>query len=641
MVVTTLPVKPIISSDDLYLFNEGNHAHLYRILGAHPLIQAGQQVGYHFAVWAPNARQVSVVGDFNSWDPRCHPLQPLAVSGIWSGFIPHLPAGSLYKYHIVSHHHVQHDKADPFAFYQEQSPATASITWQNKYIWHDQRWMQTRSQHCNQQQPLCIYEVHLGSWRRVPEQNNRSLTYREIAPLLAAYVKAMGFTHVELLPIMEHPYYGSWGYQTTGYFAPTSRYGTPDDFRFLIDTLHQNDIGVILDWVPSHFPTDQHGLANFDGTCLYEHADPRNGFHPDWKSAIFNYGRHEVRSFLFSSALFWLEEFHADGLRVDAVASMLYLDYSRQPGEWLPNQFGGRENLAAIDFLRQLNEKIDHHHPDVQVIAEESTAWGMVSRPTHAGGLGFGYKWDMGWMHDTLNYLRREPIFRNYHHNQLTFRMLYAFTENFVLPLSHDEVVHGKGSLLSKMPGDDWQKFANNRLLFGYQYAQPGKKLLFMGGEFGQWQEWSHEHSLEWHLTQYDAHQGIQRWVQTLNRLYRTEFALHTHDTENHGFAWIDCDNSGQSIISFLRYSPNRQEIILIIANFTPTTYHQYQIGVPHGGEWREIANSDAAVFGGSGQVNQKKLLASNHHQHHRSHSLTLTIPPLGIIFLKPIAEKI
>lgn len=636
MMLSSTLKKSIISSEDIYLFNEGNHTRLYRFMGAHPLIQKDQLIGFHFAVWAPNAEHVFLMGDFNGWNPHSHALHPLESSGIWTGWVPNLPKGALYKYKIISHQGTQLEKADPFAFYSEQFPGTASIAWQHHYAWRDQEWMKNRSHEGHYQKPFSIYEVHLGSWRRVPEEDNRYLSYREIAPQLATYVKEMGFTHVEFLPVMEHPFYGSWGYQTTGYFAPTSRYGSPEDFMFLIDTLHQNNIGVILDWVPSHFPTDAHGLASFDGTHLYEHADPRHGFHPDWKSAIFNYGRHEVRSFLFSSALFWLDLFHADGLRVDAVASMLYLDYSRKPGEWLPNSFGGRENIEAISTLRQLNEKIHEHYPDVQMIAEESTAWGMVSKPTYAGGLGFHYKWDMGWMHDSLDYFKHDPIYRNYHHNQLTFRMLYAFSENFLLPLSHDEVVHGKGSLLAKMPGDDWQKFANCRLLLGYQYAQPGKKLLFMGAELGQWQEWNHDSSLEWHLLQYEPHQGLQRWVQKLNQLFRQESALYSLDTEPLGFEWIDCNNFNQSILSLLRKSTDGGSL-LIIANFTPMTHHQYQVGSPTHGHWQEIANSDDKSFGGSGQINSGSLVAQHIPLHNRPFSLSLTIPPLGILFLKPV----
>ena len=489
------------------------------------------QSGTYFAVWAPDARKVSVIGDFNGWNRTSHPLQPRGQSGIWEGFVPGVGKGALYKYHIKSRYRgYKVDKADPFGFYHETPPKTASIVWDIGYNWGDKEWLEKRHGHNALDAPMAIYEVHLGSWRRVPEEDNRPLTYRELAPQLAEYVKQMGFTHVEFLPVMEHPFFGSWGYQTTGYFAPTSRYGTPQDFMFLIDYLHQHDIGVILDWVPSHFPTDEHGLGFFDGTHLYEHAYPQKGFHPDWSSYIFNYGRNEVQSFLLSSALFWLDKYHVDGLRVDAVASMLYLDYSRKNGEWMPNKYGGRENLEAIAFLRRFNEEVYKNYPDVQTIAEESTAWPMVSRPTYVGGLGFGMKWDMGWMHDTLEYITKDPIYRKYHHNELTFRMLYAFTENFVLPLSHDEVVHGKGSLLGKMPGDDWQKFANLRLLLGYMYAQPGKKLLFMGAELGQWQEWHHDESLDWHLLEYQRHAGIKKWVEDLNRLYRSEPALYELD---------------------------------------------------------------------------------------------------------------
>ncbi len=476
-----------------------------RNLGAH-IINTNGTEGTYFAVWAPNAEQVSVIGDFNGWNNQSHPLQPREQSGIWEGFIPGVGKGAIYKYHIASKYNgYQVDKADPLAFYAEKPPRTASIVWDLDYDWSDQKWMAQRHNPNSLNSPISIYEVHLGSWMCVPEENNRPLTYREIAPKLAEYVTKLGFTHVEFMPVMEHPFNGSWGYQITGYFAPTSRYGTPQDFMYLVDYLHRYGIGVILDWVPSHFPTDEHGLGYFDGTHLYEHADPRRGFHPDWDSLIYNYGRNEVQAFLISSALFWLDKYHADGLRVDGVASMLYLDYSRKEGEWIPNKYGGRENLEALAFLKNLNEQVYKNYPDVQTIAEESTAWPMVSRPTYVGGLGFGMKWDMGWMHDTLDYMSKDPIFRKYHHNELTFRMLYAFTENFVLPLSHDEVVHGKGSLIGKMPGDDEQKFANLRLLFGYMYAQPGKKLLFMGGEFGQWREWNHDESLDWHLLDYSS----------------------------------------------------------------------------------------------------------------------------------------
>jgi 1,4-alpha-glucan branching enzyme len=504
----------LLTDQDLYLFNEGRHYRAYDKLGAHLTTRSGE-AGVCFSVWAPNAREVTVIGSFNGWNPDAHPLQARGSSGIWEGFVPGVTKGAAYKFHIVSLHHGHVvDKADPFGMWHEKPPRTASVVWDLEYQWADQNWMQNRQARNSLQAPISIYEVHLGSWMRVPEEHNRRLTYREIAPRLADYVRQMHFTHVQLLPVMEHPFYGSWGYQTTGYFAPTARYGTPQDFMYLVDYLHQHGIAVILDWVPSHFPSDAHGLAYFDGTHLFEHSDSRQGFHPDWKTLIFNYGRNEVRSFLLSSAMFWLDKYHADGLRVDAVASMLYLDYSRKEGEWLPNRYGGRENLEAIDFLRQLNQEVYKEYPGIQTIAEESTSWPMVSRPIYLGGLGFGLKWDMGWMHDTLKYFAHDPIHRKYHHNQLTFRMLYGFTENFVLPLSHDEVVHGKGSLIQKMAGDEWQKFANLRLLFGYMYAQPGKKLLFMGDEFGQMREWTHDGSLEWNVLQYPLHQGLRNWVE-------------------------------------------------------------------------------------------------------------------------------
>jgi len=626
----------LLSADDLYLFNEGSHLRLYEHLGAHPMV-VGDVPGTYFAVWAPNAERVAVIGDFNDWDPTRHLLRPREQSGIWEGFIPGVGHGALYKYHIVSHYHgYEVDKADPFAFFAEVPPKTASIVWDLDYTWGDQEWMTTRGARNALDAPIAIYEVHLGSWMRVPEEGNRSLSYRELAPRLADYVTRMGFTHVEFLPVMEHPFFGSWGYQITGYFAPSSRYGTPQDFMFLVDYLHQHGIGVILDWVPSHFPTDDFGLAFFDGTHLYEHADPRKGFHPDWNSYIFNYGRNEVRSFLLSNALFWLDRYHVDGLRVDAVASMLYLDYSRKPGEWIPNEHGGRENLEAISLLRRLNEEVYRHYPDVQTIAEESTAWPMVSRPTYVGGLGFGMKWDMGWMHDTLSYMARDPIHRRYHHHELTFRMIYAFTENFVLPLSHDEVTHGKGSLLGKMPGDDWQKFANLRLLLAYMWAQPGKKLLFMGGEFGQWQEWNHDASVQWDLLQYAPHQGIQRLVEDLNRLYRELPALHERDFDPEGFAWIDANDAEQSVVTFLRRGRAEGNEIVAAFNFTPVPRHNYIIGVPHLGRWREILNSDATVYGGSGQGNLGGVTANPVPSHGYTQSITITIPPLGAVFFTP-----
>ncbi|WP_038040333.1 1,4-alpha-glucan branching protein GlgB [Thermorudis peleae] len=627
--------QSLLTDDDLYLFNEGSWLRAYEKLGAHP-VQLGDETGVYFAVWAPNAREVSVIGDFNGWKPGVHPLAPRGNSGIWEGFLPGVGVGARYKYHIVSHYNnYRVDKADPYGVFHETPPRTASIVWDLSYEWHDQQWMAQRRQRNALDAPMLIYEVHLGSWMRVPEEGNRWLTYRELAPKLAEHVQRLGFTHVEFLPIMEHPFYGSWGYQITGYFAPTSRYGTPQDFMYLIDYLHQQGIGVILDWVPSHFPTDEHGLIYFDGTHLYEHADPRRGFHPDWHSAIFNYGRHEVRTFLLSSAIFWLDRYHADGLRVDAVASMLYLDYSRKPGEWIPNEYGGRENLEAIAFLRRLNEEIYRLYPDVQTIAEESTAWPMVSRPTYLGGLGFGMKWDMGWMHDTLHYLHYDPIYRKYHHTLLTFRMLYAFTENFVLPLSHDEVVHGKGSLLSKMPGDDWQKFANLRLLYGYQYTQPGKKLLFMGAEIGQWAEWNHDTSLDWHLLQYAPHQGIHRWLEDLNRLVRTEPALYEQDFSPTGFEWIDPNDADNSVLSYLRRGRAEGSELLIVCNFTPVPRQNYRVGVPRLGFWREVLNSDASIYGGSGWGNFGGVEATPVPWHGRPYSVNLTLPPLAMVIFK------
>lgn len=625
----------LLSQDDLYLFNEGSHIRLYEKLGAHPATVDGED-GTYFAVWAPNAEQVYVIGDFNGWQKKGFKLRACGSSGIWEGFIPGLARGSLYKYHIASRvRRYRVEKADPFASYCEIPPRTASVVWDLSYDWNDSEWMRERKHKNALDAPIAIYEMQLGSWMCVPEDNNRPLTYRELAPKLADYIIQMGFTHVELMPVMEHPFGGSWGYQVTGYFAPTSRYGTPQDFMYLVDYLHQHNIGVILDWVPSHFPTDTHGLGFFDGTHLYEHADVRKGFHPDWKSHIFNYGRHEVRSFLLSSALFWLDKYHVDGLRVDGVASMLYLDYSRKKGEWIPNQFGGRENLEAVSLLRRFNEEVYKNFPDVQTIAEESTDWAMVSRPTYIGGLGFGMKWDMGWMHDTLDYITKDPIHRKYHHNKLTFRMLYAFSENFVLPLSHDEVVHGKASLLSKMPGDDWQKFANLRLLFSYMFTQPGKKLLFMGDEFGQWREWNHETSLDWHLLQYDRHQALQKLVGDLAHLYRSEPALHELDFEWKGFDWIDCNDSLGSVLSYLRRGKSSDDIILVGCNFTPIPRNQYRIGVPRGGYWQEILNSDADSYWGSGLGNKGGLQAENTPYHGQPFSLNITLPPLAAVIFK------
>jgi 1,4-alpha-glucan branching enzyme len=625
----------LLSGDDLYLFNQGSHFRLYTKLGARPL-DLGGEAGTYFAVWAPDAERVSVVGDFNGWDYRSHPLRPRETSGIWEGFLPGVSRGAVYKYHIESQHNgYKVDKADPFAFFAETPPSTASIVSDLDYDWGDRDWMAGRWKRNALDAPIAIYEVHIGSWKRVPEEDRRPLTYRELAPSLAEYCKTMGFTHVEFMPVMEHPFAGSWGYQLTGYFAPTSRYGTPQDFMYLVDHLHQNGIGVILDWVPSHFPTDEHGLGYFDGTHLYEHEDSRKGFHPDWTSFIFNYGRHEVRSFLLSSALFWLDKYHVDGLRVDAVASMIYLDYSRREGEWIPNQYGGNENLEALDFLRRFNQEVYRNYPDVQTIAEESTAWPMVSRPTYVGGLGFGLKWDMGWMHDTLEYMSKGPVFRKYHHNELTFRMIYAFYENFILPLSHDEVVHGKRSLLDKMPGDEWQKFANLRLLLGYMYAQSGKKLLFMGDEFGQWWEWNQADSLQWHLTEYPLHASLQSWVRKLNELYGREAALHELDTTPAGFEWIDCTDADSSVLSFIRKGTAGDDVVLAVCNFTPVPRTDYLVGVPQPGRWTEILNSDSVEFGGSGMDNAAGVESTDLSWHRRAHSIVLTLPPLGIMFLK------
>jgi 1,4-alpha-glucan branching enzyme len=626
-----------LSDDDLHWFNEGTHGGLFEKLGAHAE-QVDGVSGTSFAVWAPNAGEVSVMGDFNGWKPAHHRLMPCRESGIWEGFIPGVYLGMNYKFHIRSRHDgYVVDKADPFGFLHETPPRTASRVWGLDYHWGDGEWMRRRAGVRGADRPLTIYEVHLGSWLRRGEEPGRFLGYAEIASALADHVGRLGFTHVELLPVMEHPFYGSWGYQTTGYFAPTSRYGSPQDFMYLIDVLHQRGIGVILDWVPSHFPGDEHGLVYFDGTHLFEHADPRQGFHPDWKSYIFNYGRCEVRSFLLSSAIFWLDRYHADGLRVDAVASMLYLDYSRSEGEWIPNRYGGRENLEAIGFLRQFNEAVYRRHADVETMAEESTAWPMVSRPTYVGGLGFGYKWDMGWMHDTLTYFGRDPIHRKYHHNGLTFRGLYAFTENFVLPLSHDEVVHGKGSLVNKMPGDEWQKLAGLRLLLAYQWATPGKKLLFMGGEFGQWNEWNHDAGLDWHLVEPgNRHDGLLRLMGRLNQLHREESALHGGDCRPEGFEWVDCHDAEQSTLAFLRRCPHSGRQVLAAFNFTPVPRPNCRIGVSVPGRWVEILNTDAVEYGGSGQGNLGGADTVPIGWHFRPHSIHVMLPPLGAVFFRP-----
>ena len=622
--------RSLISEDDLHLFNEGSHLQLFDHLGAHAV-----DGGTHFGVWAPNAKTVNVIGDWNGWNKQEHALQLRGASGIWEGFVPRVGKGAKYKFHIEGQAGTRVDKADPLAIHAENPPKTASVVWDLDYRWGDSRWMRERAPRNSLHGPISIYEMHFGSWRRTADDPNRFLSYREMADPLVEYLTRTGFTHVEFLPLMEHPFYASWGYQTTGYFAPTSRYGAPQDLMYLIDRLHQAGIGVILDWVPSHFPTDEVGLYRFDGTALYEHEDPRQGFHPDWNTSIFNYGRHEVRSFLLSSAFLWLEKYHVDGIRVDAVASMLYLDYSRKQGEWIPNLHGGRENLEAITFLQRFNTEVFGRQPGVQTYAEESTSWPGVSRPIWLGGLGFGFKWDMGWMHDTLAYMERDSIHRRFHHEKLTFRGLYAFHENFVLPLSHDEVVHGKGSLIAKMSGDDWQKRANLRLLFANQWSVSGKKLLFMGNEFGQWKEWNHDSALDWQLTADPGHAGLQRLVADLNQIYRRETALHELDVEPAGFEWIDANDSQQSVASFLR-KDRKGNVILVVLNYTPVVRAAYRVGVPKGGEWKELLNTDAHLYGGSGVGNFGAVRAQDHKSHGRKHSLDLTLPPLGALFLKP-----
>ncbi len=629
----------LLSDYDLHLLAEGTHYRTYEKLGAH-VKNVNGAIGTHFAVWAPNAERVSVIGDFNNWDPEAHRMVVRQEAGVWETFIPDVGSGALYKYRVYSRYNgFVADKADPYGFAAEIRPQTASMVWDLAgYEWNDAEWMAERGRRHALDAPISVYELHLGSWRRVPEDGDRWLTYREAAHQLADYVSHMGFTHVELMPVSEHPFDGSWGYQTVGYYAPTSRFGNPHDFMYLVDLLHQRGIGVIIDWVPAHFPTDGHGLGYFDGTHLFEHADPRQGKHPDWDTLVFNFGRREVTNFLISNALFWLEKYHIDGLRVDAVASMLYLDYARREGEWIPNQYGGKENIEAIDFLRRFNERVYEEHPDVMTIAEESTSWPMVSRPTYLGGLGFGYKWNMGWMHDMLDYTSKEPVYRSYHHDRITFSMLYAFTENFVLPFSHDEVVHLKGSMIGKMPGDDWQKFANLRLLYGYMTGHPGKKLLFMGGEIGQWSEWSHDHSIEWHLLEFPLHKGLQRWVRDLNTFYRGNTAVHQVECDHHGFEWIDCNDHGASTITFLRRGHNPDDIVVFGCNFTPVPRHNYRIGVPRGGWYKEVLNSDAELYGGSGQGNSGGVEAAPAPMHGRTHSLTVTLPPLGMVVFKPEA---
>ena len=626
--------SPFLTDFDLHLLGEGSHYRNYEKLGAH-LTELDGEPGVRFAVWAPNAQSVSVIGDFNGWNRNSHPMRSRGDSGIWETFIPDIGQGENYKYFIRSNFEgFEAEKADPYAFAAEVRPRTASKVWDlDGYEWRDDDWMASRAQHNSRKAPISIYEVHLGSWMRTPEGG--WLTYVDVASRLAHYCQEMGFTHVELMPLTEHPFDGSWGYQTVGYYAPTSRFGTPQELMYLVDTLHRAGVGVLMDWVPAHFPYDPHGLVYFDGTHLYEHADPRQGRHPHWDTMVFNYGRREVANFLIGNALFWMDRYHIDGLRVDAVASMLYLDYGRNEGEWVPNQYGGKENIEAIDFLRRLNERVYEAHPDTMMMAEESTSWGMVSHPTYLGGLGFGFKWNMGWMNDILRYFAKEPIHRQYHQNDITFSMLYAFTENFVLPFSHDEVVHGKGSMIAKMPGDDWQKFANLRALYAYMFGHPGKKLLFMGCEFGQWREWTHDESLDWHLCAYPNHQGLKKLVEDLNRLLRNEPALSVFDSDWRGFEWVDCNDAHANTILFLRRTENPRDTILFACNFSPVPRENYRAGVPQGGCWEEILNTDASLYGGSNCGNAGGIEAKNYATHGRPATLELTLPPLAVVAFK------
>ena len=623
----------LLSDYDIHLFREGKHFHLYKKFGSHMMEYRGT-LGVFFALWAPNAQEVSVIGDFNDWDRKANPMQVRQdSSGIWEVFIPRAKNGSIYKYFIKSNNGYEVEKGDPFAFMWEIPPRTASVVWDLENSWQDQEWLTKRKSEEGREKALSIYEMHLGSWKRVPEEDLRSLSYRELAHDLPGYIKEMGFTHVEFMPVMEHPFGGSWGYQITGYFAPSSRFGTPQEFMYLIDALHREGIGVILDWVPSHFPDDLHGLHYFDGTFLYEHQEKHKGFHPDWQSYIFNYGRNEVKCFLISNALFWLDRFHADGLRVDAVASMLYLDYSRKEGEWEPNEHGGRENLEAISFLKEFNEVVYKEFPDIVTIAEESTAWPMVSRPTYLGGLGFGMKWMMGWMHDTLEYFKKDPIHRKHHQNNITFSLNYAFTENFVLPLSHDEVVYGKQALLNKMPGDHWQKFANLRALYSYMYAHPGAKLLFMGAEFGQSSEWNHDSSLDWHLLQYDLHQQLRETMKTLNHLYKSEPALYENSFNNEGFQWVDINDAENSVISFLRKGKSNERI-LVICNFTPVSREYYHLRIPEEGIWKEVFNSDDERYGGSNLKNSEPVATQRDIGDDHAY-VNVSLPPMAVLYLK------
>lgn len=632
---------------DVHLFREGKHYRVYEKLGSHILKNEEGTEGVLFAVWAPNARKVSVMGNFNHWDKMTHHLSSRwDGSGIWEIFIPEAKKGDIYKYCIWAADGRLLEKTDPYAFMWETPPQTASVVWDLDYNWGDEEWLKKRRDRMANPQPMTVYEIHAGSWKRNGYEGNRSLTYREMAEDLVPYVANMGFTHVEFMPIMEHPYEPSWGYQTLGYFAPSSRFGTPQDFMYLVESFHKAGVGVILDWVPSHFPMDAHGIYDFDGTHLYEHADPRKGYHPDWKSAIFNYSRHEVRCFLISSALFWLEKFHADGLRVDAVASMLYLDYSRKEGEWIPNEFGGNHNLEAIAFLKELNEQVYGHFPDAVTIAEESTAFSGVSRPTWTGGLGFGQKWMMGWMHDTLNYMKRSPIYRKWHHNEITFSIVYGFTENFMLPLSHDEVVYGKGSLLGRMPGDEWQRFANLRLMYGYMFTHPGTRLVFMGGEFGQGGEWNFEGQLDWWLLDSPFHQGIANVMRDLNKLNKTQAAIYEKAFDTEGFEWVSYDDSNNSVISYLRKGLEGTKPVLVVCNMTPQIHDSYTIGIPYAGEWEEVLNTDAEIYGGSGILNLGILKTVPEELHGKAQSLSLKLAPLAaMVFvlkkeIKPVGKK-
>lgn len=626
----------LLSDYDTQLFQSGKHFRMYEKMGSH-LIEVDGQQGTYFSVWAPNAAQVAVVGVFNDWNPQAHKLSPRwDSSGIWEGFIPNVGEGTLYKYNIKTKEGYTLLKTDPYARFFEVPPKNASIVWDNTYDWQDQDWMTNRVATAANPKPYAVYEVHLGSWRKYGN-GSKSLSYKELGDALVEYVAKLGFTHVELMPVMEHPYYPSWGYQITGYYAPTSRFGTPQEFMYLVDKFHQAGIGVILDWVPSHFPTDSFALASFDGTALYEHADPRQGFHPDWKSAIFNYGRNEVRSFLISNALYWLEYFHADGLRVDAVASMLYLDYSRKEGEWIPNKYGGRENLEAIAFLKEFNEAVYKEFPSAITIAEESTAWTGVSKPVYDGGLGFGQKWMMGWMNDTLKYFKEDPINRKYHHGELTFSLVYAFSENFMLPLSHDEVVHGKGSLIDRMPGDEWQRFANLRLLFGYMFTHPGTNLIFMGGEFGQTTEWSEEKGLAWWLTDFAIHTGVQNWITALNNYYRNTPSLYEKQFEPEGFEWIELNDQNNSVLTYLRKGSTEDGMLAVLCNFTPVTHQSYRFGVPKGGQWKQVLNSDNTDYGGSGVSNPPYIEATEQQSHGKPFSLDVIVPPLAVVVFEHI----